>query len=142
MQGRGAVEELHSHRSTAFWREVRDVQPLLGRDSVVWRVSLPPTDSARFLSEIEAAIPVTAYLDWAGGLVWVALDKKDDGGAEVVREALGEGHATLYRGAEGLRAAVPVFQPQPGPVAALTRRIKEGFDPKGILNPGRMVEGV
>jgi glycolate oxidase FAD binding subunit len=35
-----------------------------------------------------------------------------------------------------------VFQPQPGPLAALTRRVKQGFDPKGVLNPGRMYEGV
>ncbi len=41
-----------------------------------------------------------------------------------------------------MRAKVPVFQPQPGPLAALTRRIKQGFDPKGVLNPGRMYEGV
>jgi len=35
-----------------------------------------------------------------------------------------------------------VFQPQPEPLAALTRRIKEGFDPRAILNPGRMYPGV
>ena len=56
--------------------------------------------------------------------------------------ARGGGHATLIRAQpESLRAAVPVFQPQPAPLAALSRRIKESFDPAGILNPGRMVEG-
>ncbi|WP_416898319.1 MAG: FAD-binding protein [Minwuia sp.] len=142
MRDRGAVEELHSHRSGAFWREVRDVQPLLRRDRPVWRVSLPPSDSGRFIGAVSAVLPVSAFLDWAGGLAWLAVDKADDGGAAVIRAALGEGHATLYRGSDALRASVPVFQPQPDPVAALTRRIKEGFDPKGILNPGRMVEGV
>jgi glycolate oxidase FAD binding subunit len=48
----------------------------------------------------------------------------------------------LVRGSPGLRAAVPVFEPQPGPLAALSRRVKEGFDPRHILNPGRMAEGV
>jgi len=37
---------------------------------------------------------------------------------------------------------VPVFEPQTGALREITARIKEGFDPKGILNPGRMVEGV
>ncbi|MEO1225897.1 MAG: FAD-linked oxidase C-terminal domain-containing protein, partial [Pseudomonadota bacterium] len=48
------------------------------------------------------------------------------------------GHATLIRALEPVRAAVPVFQPEPEPLAALSRRIKDAFDPKGILNPGRM----
>ncbi|MGA8398782.1 MAG: FAD-linked oxidase C-terminal domain-containing protein [Stellaceae bacterium] len=34
-----------------------------------------------------------------------------------------------------------MFEPQPGPLAALSRRVKESFDPRHILNPGRMVEG-
>jgi glycolate oxidase FAD binding subunit len=37
---------------------------------------------------------------------------------------------------------VPVFEPQPAPVMALTRRLKETFDPEGILNPGRMYPGL
>jgi len=42
------------------------------------------------------------------------------------------------RAAPALRASVPAFQPQPPALAALSARLKEQFDPKGILNPGRM----
>ena len=41
-----------------------------------------------------------------------------------------------------MRAAVDVFEPQHGALAALTKRVKESFDPKGVLNPGRMWAGV
>jgi glycolate oxidase FAD binding subunit len=57
-------------------------------------------------------------------------------------EGDGTGHATLIRGSPGLRAAVPVFEPQPAGLARLSARVKAGFDPRHILNPGRMVEGV
>jgi glycolate oxidase FAD binding subunit len=40
-----------------------------------------------------------------------------------------------------VRRAVPVFEPQAPPLAALAARVKLSFDPHGILNPGRMVEG-
>ena len=40
-----------------------------------------------------------------------------------------------------LRASVPVFHPQPAALSALTARIKESFDPKGSLNPGRIMMG-
>jgi len=36
------------------------------------------------------------------------------------------------------RAATPVFQPQASAVAAVASRLKSAFDPRGILNPGRM----
>ena len=54
-----------------------------------------------------------------------------------VAQAAG-GHATLVRAPDGLKADVPVFHPQPAGRAALSRRVREGFDPRGILNPGRM----
>jgi glycolate oxidase FAD binding subunit len=47
----------------------------------------------------------------------------------------------LVRGSPALRLAVPVFEPQAAPLAALAARVKLGFDPHRILNPGRMVEG-
>ena len=50
----------------------------------------------------------------------------------------GQGHATLIRGPAALRNAVPVFEPLAPAVAALTARVKDGFDPKRILNRGRL----
>jgi glycolate oxidase FAD binding subunit len=41
-----------------------------------------------------------------------------------------------------VRAAIDVFAPQDAAVAALTKRVKESFDPRGVLNPGRMWAGV
>ena len=65
----------------------------------------------------------------------------DDPAAEALRRlirAAGGGHATLVRAAAQWRAAVPAFEPQPAALAALSARLKEQFDPQGILNPGRM----
>ena len=44
--------------------------------------------------------------------------------------------------AAAVRAAVDVFAPEPAGLAALSKRVKESFDPKGVLNPGRMWAGV
>jgi glycolate oxidase FAD binding subunit len=52
------------------------------------------------------------------------------------------GHATLIRAPAAVRAAADVFTAQDAAVAALTKRIKAGFDPSGVLNPGRMWAGV
>jgi glycolate oxidase FAD binding subunit len=48
------------------------------------------------------------------------------------------GHATLLKAPAAVRAAQSVFQPQPPAVAAAAARLRDAFDPRGILNPGRM----
>ena len=65
-------------------------------------------------------------------------------GAATIRRAAAAtgGHATLIRASAATRAAVDVFEPQQGALAGVTRRVKESFDPKGVLNPGRMWAGV
>jgi glycolate oxidase FAD binding subunit len=72
------------------------------------------------------------------------LPASDDGGAAAVRNATGAlgGHATLVRAPAAVRAALDVFEPRNGALATVSRRVKESFDPKGILNPGRMWAGV
>lgn len=138
----GETEELHSMNSLAFWREVRDVMPFArrGDDRAVWRISVPPASAPALVSELTAAEGAEAFLDWSGGLVWLAMPSARDANCETVRRAVDRatGHATLFRASEELRRNLPVFQPQPGAKGQLAQRVKSAFDPKGILNPGRM----
>jgi glycolate oxidase FAD binding subunit len=77
-------------------------------------------------------------------LIWLACAEEGDAGAALVHEAAraAGGHATLVRAPESVRAVVEVFQPQPEALMRLTRGVKAGFDPMGILEPGRMYAGV
>ena len=96
------------------------------------------------MATLSAMDGAALFSDWAGGLIWLQLPVSHDGGAEAVRAAVSVvgGHATLLRAGQDIRAAVPVFNPQPDAVATLSLRLKESFDPKHILNPGRMYKGV
>lgn len=141
----GTVEELGRNHSLSFWREVRDVGFFIGDgERQVWKLSVPPTAGADVAREILSGTDGQSFFDWGGGLIWVSLPPAPDARHELVRDALamGGGHATLIRAEPEVRARVPVFQPQPAPLAALTRRVKDGFDPARVLNPGRMYEGV
>jgi glycolate oxidase FAD binding subunit len=134
--------DLDHAESEVLWREVRDVA-LLTPDRPLWRLSVPPT-AAGELAPWTAELTNERLFDWAGGLIWLAVKEEWAREAATLREALvgRGGHATLVRAPEALRRAVEPLEPQPPPLRALTTRIKRSFDPKGVLNPGRMYEGI
>ena len=142
----GPTEELHSRNAALFWRELTDIRPLARNTAdAVWRISVPPRDGAALTAKATDGIAgCDYYYDWGGGLVWLAVPPDKGASHAAIRAAVAEvgGHATLIRAEEAVRAAVPVFEPQDPAKAALSRRIKEGFDPRRILNPGRMYAGV
>ncbi len=139
----GLAETLSAETSRVVWRAIRDVLPLTGDERPIWRVSTAPMSGAAIAAAVKDANGV-CFLDWAGGLLWIALPPSDDAGSALIRRAVAEtgGHATLIRAPAAIRAKVAVFDPQSEGVAALTRRVKDSFDPKGVLNPGRMWAGV
>ena len=141
----GPVTLLDEKNSRALWQSVRQVRPFAtnaARARPLWRISCPPSKG----HEIAAAITPAAqmFYDWAGGLIWVAMPFADEADAASIRDAVKSvgGHATLVRAPAAVRASVDVFEPQDAALRALNKRVKEGFDPKGVLNPGRMWAGV
>jgi glycolate oxidase FAD binding subunit len=87
------------------------------------------------LRVLERLEPERYLLDWGGGLIFAGYATVD---AARVRGALTAGHATLLKAPAAARSATAVFQPQPPAVAAAAQRLRSAFDPRGMLNPGRM----
>jgi len=72
-------------------------------------------------------------IEWGGALRWLVGGARTDS-ARVrawAREQAGTRRSRRRRQVGG------VFHPLPAPVLALHERLKAGFDPHGILNPGR-----
>ncbi|WFE89030.1 glycolate oxidase subunit GlcE [Roseibium porphyridii] len=140
----GPVSRIEERDSRKLWQTVRDVRPFAGVDNPVWRISVAPTVGPKLVETLEEELKVSAFFDWSGGLIWLmCLDGLvNDQQIRAAVDAVGGGHATLVRAVPSIRSSVAVFQPQPAPLAALSKRLKEQFDPKGVLNPGRLVMGV
>ena len=141
----GSVSVLDEAASRSLWRDIRDVNAFAvasARHRPVWRISTAPAQAHRLVDLITPAAQMV--YDWAGGLVWLGMPYADEPDAGSVRAAVGElgGHATLIRAPAAVRAAVDVFQPEEPGLRALSQRVKESFDPKGVLNPGRIWAGV
>jgi glycolate oxidase FAD binding subunit len=144
----GAQGEVPDAASRALWQAIRDALPFAaahsGPEHPLWRISTAPSQGAVVGEAIAAESDAELLYDWAGGLVWAALPTLDDAGTRLVRGAVGAsgGHATLIRAPLSVRASLDVFGPQHAALAGLTKRVKESFDPAGVLNRGRMYAGV
>jgi glycolate oxidase FAD binding subunit len=138
------VLELDNAESRAFWGEVRGLKMFQATRLPLWRISTLPTGAAKFVGNLSRKIEVRPAYDCAGGIVWLETPPLTDAGAVDIRRTLAEfgGHATLIRADATARAGIDVFQPLDTPMATLTAKLKQAFDPEGILNPGRMYPGI
>lgn len=118
--------------SAQFWRTVREQEhsfwhdPLELPESVLWRLSLPPTTPV-------VELPGRWFLEWNGAQRWYYGPAE----APILRRLASEhgGHAVMFR---ATHRRDDIFHPLPRAMALLQRRIKEACDPHGLFNPGRM----
>ena len=124
--------ETDAARVAEIWAGIRDVAPLQGGEGDIWRLSVKPSDAPEIAARLEAE---ALLFDWGGGLIWARVSEGND-----LRARLGfvSGHATLVRATSGTVGALPVFHPEPAPLARITAGLRARFDPRGILNPGLM----
>ncbi len=141
----GTAESIKDAASSALWVSIRDVRPFAA-DGVlgawpVWRIVCPPASGAALGERLARETGGDVIYDWGGGLIWAAVPPKPDAHAAALRERVNAagGHATLLRAAEDIRRNIDVFPPQPEGLAALGERVRHSFDPKRILNRGRMM---
>lgn len=128
----GTTTLIEGTDSSAVWAAIRDVTAFADTPGDVWRISVKPTDAPGLVAHMGAD---AVQYDWGGGLIWARMPEGTD-----LRARLGnvKGHATLIRASEATRGSIPPFHPEPAPLAAIAKGLRDRFDPRGILNPGLM----
>ncbi len=109
-----------------FWSQVREQQVDFFHDAQpLWRLSVPPT---------APALPQPCWMDWGGAQRWWHAPLSELSALRRQAEAMG-GTVQLFRGRTDHEA---VFHPLSASILRLHQGLKQAFDPRLILNPGRM----
>jgi glycolate oxidase FAD binding subunit len=110
-----------------FWRQVRDHQlDFFSGAPQLWRISVKPTTAPLPLQGAQ-------LIEWSGALRWLAADADPVHVRDTAQRA--GGHAILFRRG---RSTAETFHPLQPALLRIHQRLKQTFDPRGILNPGRM----
>ncbi len=117
-------EQLRDHQLGFFQAAIQQKIPL-------WRLSLPAN------TQLPEDVSDNLLLDWGGSQLWWKTDRP---AAEIRAFAKQSGgFATLFRVPDELeKNRQNVFQPLPEQIFSVHQKLKQQFDPAGILNPGRL----
>ncbi len=140
-EGRRALggEQIAADAAAPFWLGLRDhADPFFVAaatavergGATLWRLSLPQTAPPLGLAGDE-------LIEWHGAQRWLLTSAP----VARVRDAAARagGHATAFRAGDKSAGA---FTALSKPLAQIHERLKRSFDPKGILNPGRLYPGL
>lgn len=114
------------HDAPAFWQRLREHSTPFFDRHPLWRLAVKPTHAALGLGDAQ-------WIEWGGAVRWLNTDLPPSRLRQIARDS--GGHATLFRGepvAEG------VFTPLSPALLAVHQNLKQRFDPRGILNRGRL----
>jgi glycolate oxidase FAD binding subunit len=83
-------------------------------------------------------------VDWAGNLTWIAIPQNDGVLLRQLRKAALalNGHMTIIKAPNHVRIREDFLTTVDDNIRVLSLKIKESFDPKKILNPGKMYSGI
>ena len=126
------------------WQAIVDLESEPAAGATRLRCAILPAKLAQALDVLEQHFTLAER--WAGpgaGLLFAVLDDAQPDALAAARAAIEKlgGHLTIETAPAVLKQAIDVWG-APGGGLEIMQRIKNHFDPQGLLNPGRFVGGL
>lgn len=130
--------EKNQKAAISLWQSIAEVRPLQKQAGSIWKISTKPSMGPQLVKTISEKFNCKVVYDWGGGLIWLLVKDEPIGSGEFIRQSIGDknGHATLVKNASG--EGISAFHPEHPRLAEISEKLRGQFDPKQILNPGKM----
>ena len=137
------ISVLENYQSRIFWQNTTDLQFFNNSNNVVAKIVLPPLNTDQLMNKFENE-ELKYVVDWAGNLIWVELPENDSVLLKHLRTEILKlsGHMTIIKAPNHVRIREDFLTTVDENIKVLSLKIKESFDPKKILNPGKMYSGI
>jgi glycolate oxidase FAD binding subunit len=143
LKGQAEAITLNDSEASRVWRSIADCDQL---STSCLRLSVPLSATAKFLDKLLSEAERVVAADLGTGIIRVGFDADDEKVIDIVRQLRAEAVAAgsslfIESAATAVRREADAWG-EVGPTGAIMRAIKERFDPKSLLNPGRFVSEI
>ena len=136
------VSILEPEQSNVFWKNTQNLNVFSATKSNLLRIVSPPSETFDLIQKLKK-FDIKYFIDWGGNLVWLEINRVSPKIlreiTDIVRSA--KGYLTVIKIEEHLKAQIDIFAID-SIKYKITEKIKKSFDPRRILNPGKMYIGI
>ena len=128
---------LDFYQSKLFWEKVNNLELFSGIKNNLLRAVIPPAESLNLMKYLKNNFKY--YIDWCGSLFWIEVLEEENIQIKAMKETIINlgGYLTIVKKSESLSSDIDLFTINDTRLL-LSQKIKESFDPKKLLNPGKM----
>jgi len=136
------VSILATHQSEIFWNKVKNLEVFSSTKNNVVRIIIPPSQCVQLLYQLTSN-KFKYYIDWAGALIWLEACELTEEMFDSIRKKVVKhgGYISMIKPSDDLPYVEEVFTINMNRFN-ISQNIKKSFDPKRILNPGKMYTGI
>ena len=135
------ISILETYQSEIFWNKVKNLEFFSYSNNSILRIVIPPSECIQLIYQFSNKFKY--FLDWGGALMWLEAYELSEEMFESIRRKTVKhgGYVTMIKNSHYLPYVEDVFTINNSRFN-LSQNIKKSFDPKRILNPGKMYTGI
>jgi glycolate oxidase FAD binding subunit len=135
------ISILEINQSEIFWGKIKNLEFFSYSTNSIIRIVIPPSECSKLIYEFSNRFKY--FLDWGGALIWLEAFELSEQSFESIRKKVVAhgGYITMIKNSNYLPYVEDVFTINKDRFN-ISLSIKKSFDPKRILNPGKMYTGI
>jgi glycolate oxidase FAD binding subunit len=132
---------LDTYQSEPFWKKINNLELFETTKNNLMRIVIEPSNGSKMMKYLGNKFKY--YIDWCGSLFWVEVPAKKNVKIKEIKKTTKEfgGYLTIIKTSADYDHEESIFTIDDVRLI-ISKKIKESFDPKRILNPGKMYRGV
>jgi glycolate oxidase FAD binding subunit len=132
---------LDTYQSEPFWKKINNLELFETTKNNLMRIVIEPSNGSKMMKYLGNKFKY--YIDWCGSLFWVEVPAKKNVKIKEIKKTTKEfgGYLTIIKTSADYDYEESIFTIDDVRLI-ISKKIKESFDPKRILNPGKMYRGV